>query len=609
MCHRRFGGGIATSYDGGLPTTGDAMRLQLNSMRSLTALALATSAVLPVLLLLSVGVFSNAAERSRVLDTQLQQATRLAAVNVEALVAEHRAVLSTVASIPALVEQFDETRVHPWLSLLRGPHTRFVSAAAARSDGALLAVNPEVNADGVRAFWRGTNIADRDYLYVAVQTRSSYVSAAFRGRSVDTKPILALSSPVIDRSTSEVLGILQGALLLESLHGAAAQALGERDDFELLLIDRTGATVGASAAYGLQPLDNAISHPAVAAAIAAGSNITFRWSVSAVSSYRGHGLSSEDGWTIIASASDAMLVDARRSDLIRATVTVLIVFAAVLLLAPWLARLITRPLHDLVRMMDGFDGQAAQTGSATETRMSRLVELRRVQQSFLSLAQRHAESTVQLQTSLDRQTELFERLEQVVAQQEQAIERRTAELQTALAALKDESLTDSMTGLANYRRYWRELPRIWEQCLRETEAFGIVTLDIDYFKPYNDTYGHQAGDDCLRRVSASFRDTFRDRAELVARSGGEEFIVVLRGKTPHAARNLAERARHAVRALEIPHKSSSVDTVVTISLGVCVCRPTPSLNPEAVVKKADEMLYDAKRLGRNQVALTELKAD
>lgn len=129
-------------------------------------------------------------------------------------------------------------------------------------------------------------------------------------------------------------------------------------------------------------------------------------------------------------------------------------------------------------------------------------------------------------------------------------------------------------------------------------------MDVDHFKAYNDHYGHQQGDACLRRMGDVLRATVRRAGELAARYGGEEFVVVMPGASLAQARETAQSILAAIRAEQMPHASSPVASVVTISLGVAAGTPSPAGNRERMLKEADLALYDAKHQGRNRVVLS-----
>jgi diguanylate cyclase (GGDEF)-like protein len=156
--------------------------------------------------------------------------------------------------------------------------------------------------------------------------------------------------------------------------------------------------------------------------------------------------------------------------------------------------------------------------------------------------------------------------------------------------------------MANRRRFNEALDAEWLRALRHEHPLGLIILDIDFFKLYNDTYGHQGGDACLQLVATALNIGRRGGSDLVARYGGEEFVLLLPDTDLQSTLVVAERVRVAVQALAEPHSGSS-HGIVTVSAGVASLVPTPRVKPADLVNAADAALYDAKREGRNCVTL------
>ena len=170
-----------------------------------------------------------------------------------------------------------------------------------------------------------------------------------------------------------------------------------------------------------------------------------------------------------------------------------------------------------------------------------------------------------------------------------------AQLAETVAQLHDLSQRDPLTGLANRRA----LDEYLEDLRHRNELFAVILVDIDSFKQFNDGYGHQVGDDCLRRVAAMLRASLRFTADRIARVGGEEFAIILPHTALEDARITGERMRKAIYGLRIPHAASTFDHVVTISVGVSASiGPT---SPSEMITEADRALYRAKANGRNRV--------
>jgi diguanylate cyclase (GGDEF)-like protein/PAS domain S-box-containing protein len=174
-------------------------------------------------------------------------------------------------------------------------------------------------------------------------------------------------------------------------------------------------------------------------------------------------------------------------------------------------------------------------------------------------------------------------------------------LQQANMKLDRLASIDSLTQIANRRRFDEILALEWRRMQRERLPLSLIMIDIDCFKIYNDTYGHQQGDDCLQSVAKSISQQSKRPADLVARYGGEEFVVVLPNTNTDGAAHLAEQMRKQVQLLNMPHKNSPVMPVVTISLGVSTLVPVSDCSPEQLLAWADQCLYQAKEAGRNRV--------
>ncbi|MDH5654343.1 MAG: diguanylate cyclase [Spirochaetia bacterium] len=183
---------------------------------------------------------------------------------------------------------------------------------------------------------------------------------------------------------------------------------------------------------------------------------------------------------------------------------------------------------------------------------------------------------------------------------EREISERTYELQRINSKLLELSLIDPLTNIGNRRRLDDFLQREWPIHAREGKPISFLFCDVDYFKKYNDCFGHQAGDECLKMIALTLRSVVTRPADLIARYGGEEFAAVLSDTDESGVYYVAEKIRKRIESLQIPHPDSFVSNFVTISLGFSTSIPSEDFRPDDLIRQADEALYAAKQQGRNR---------
>jgi diguanylate cyclase (GGDEF)-like protein len=201
----------------------------------------------------------------------------------------------------------------------------------------------------------------------------------------------------------------------------------------------------------------------------------------------------------------------------------------------------------------------------------------------------------------------LKRIEAHEQQLEVLVAERTHQLEEANKALVEMALRDSMTGVANHRHLMERLDEEWRRGIRARTHLSVVMCDIDYFKNYNDEYGHEMGNQCLSTVAQELTEALGRPGDLVARYGGDEFVMILSGSDADGARVLAETLPDRIEEKQIPHTGSPIAHYVTISVGVSTVIPAQEASPGDLISAADAALYEAKNAGRNCVRISEVK--
>ncbi|NRA52713.1 MAG: diguanylate cyclase [Gammaproteobacteria bacterium] len=184
---------------------------------------------------------------------------------------------------------------------------------------------------------------------------------------------------------------------------------------------------------------------------------------------------------------------------------------------------------------------------------------------------------------------------------------KTFALNEANKNLEKLSRIDGLTNIANRRSLDEYLSNEWERAIRQSRPISFIIIDVDYFKRYNDNYGHVAGDECLKKIAAQLESCVKRSGDLVARYGGEEFAIVL--IDTQQAEVVANRCCQAVSDLDLTHKHSDVTDNVTVSVGVCTALPLQGTHPNVIVELADQALYTAKKIGRNTVKICDYTSE
>lgn len=158
-----------------------------------------------------------------------------------------------------------------------------------------------------------------------------------------------------------------------------------------------------------------------------------------------------------------------------------------------------------------------------------------------------------------------------------------------------------MTQVSNRRRFDSYLQQEWDRAIQEQTPLSLILIDVDYFKRYNDSYGHQAGDDCLIQIAQTVQTAVAGSRDMVARYGGEEFAVILPEGSQERVYQVARQIQALVQDLAIPHRQSKVSSIVTLSLGIATLLPKSTFSVDELIAEADAAIYEAKARGRNRI--------
>lgn len=504
----------------------------------------------------------------------------------KALAAEARGVLDRQVSLLELGGR------HPWsslaaedarqrLALLAAGNPELRSLVAADADGRLLALMRDSLPPEVLRSRVGESIADRGYFNVALRERRGHVSEVLLGRLPGSEHIVALSAPILGTG-GDVLGVLQATLDLDLLDRRLESSLQRFP--HALVLDGSGQVVFASAtlgyARGSQPQGiDADMRAALAAAESSMVELDLLGKP-----HFAIGAPVREGWLAVALLPRQTLNQVVGEAAKLGGGVLLATLVAAWFAARWGSAWITRPVHTLSQAIRGLQPDSSNMRLGVAPDLPR--ELQPIASELESLAQREHEA--------------FARLDAALREREHEIERRTSALRRAVEALRDESRTDSLTGVGNYRAYRQWIEEGWREVAASGGLLGVLQVDIDHFKRFNDRYGHPKGDTCLRRIAELLTSEGQACRARVARTGGEEFTLICTRSERAELEALATRLVSAAAGLNLPHEDSPHHRV-TLSVGIASESWRAGTSPEEVIAAADAALYTAKRSGRNRM--------
>ena len=428
-------------------------------------------------------------------------------------------------------------------------------------------------------------VADREWFRAARDSRQPHVSDAYRARIYGSEALVAVSAPILRDGVFD--GVLQASIPIERYIRLRSDNLRRRG-FELLLLDRQDRVVHASAGLRWRFLE-ASGIPGAAirrGAAQPGQAGTMRGMAGLLRDGGDAYVSAvamRTGWVVAVIAPGQRLLASAwpRLGLLLGLIAVTMLGV---LFALWrMRRLLAASMGRLLASLHGY----ALGGTLDPSQLSRMPEeLQPLAGGIGDLAA--------------RMNAAFDELRQVLDQREQVIAERTESLRQAVSDLDRLSRTDALTGSLNYRGFLETGANLWREAGASNEPLSVLALDIDHFKRYNDLYGHAEGDGALRRFAGAVRSALLHADDVLARPGGEEFIVFLPGSTLEQAMKVGERVCQRVRDADIVHAASS-EGRMTVSIGIAT-RQSGDDEVEQMLRRADAALYRAKAAGRNRAS-------
>jgi len=555
------------------------------------ARVLVLAVVLPALALAAFFGWNEANARRAEAGERLHGITQWAGQDLDDYLSVHRAAVQVLADRRSEERDLAGTaRWHGDLRRLRSRYPAFAGMLAADARGMVLASDP------LPQQREGPQRIDEQAFFDQVRRSGDpRWSDAYRGSVAGHDAIVSVTTPL--RAGGRFAGVVSATVDVAAFVGMRADWLRTRG-CELLLLDRRNRVIFASAGVPHAPLDTFDATQLALDGDAAATPILHDVLRDGGDAYA-NAITLREGWRLVVMLPKSKL-DAQ---LLRGLLTMLgliaVVAAAVLTIVWWQMRRLGESVQRLLDRMQRFALDHASAPIASES-MPR--ELAPLADALNQLSERLGDAYRATSASLAEQRRLRESLEHVVDAREREIALRTRELRGAVAELDRLSRTDALTGCLNYRGFREVTAQLWHDARTSNKPLSALALDIDYFKAYNDRYGHPRGDAALTRFAGAVRSALYRGEDVVVRPGGEEFIVLLPDTTLEQAVHVGERVVASVRQADIVHAGSPLG-VLTVSIGVSCRMDDDGGDPEVMLGRADAALYRAKGGGRNRVSL------
>ena len=570
------------------------------SLRRQFARAMLLGVLIPALLMIAGLVWFNLSRERAGIDQRTRSVAVSAARDVDEFLAAHQAALNVLAQ--RRTEEGSADSAEGWsadLARLRRNYPGFLTVLVTDRNGQVRSSDP---APRVQSATRGS-VADRPYFTVPARTGQPYVSDAFRGRGLGTDPLIAIAAPL--RDADGFAGVVEGSVRTDTIAAARIGALHQRG-YEVLLVDGSGRVIQASPGTGLASLDpvEGSGFEAMLGTADAGDRMQRLRGVlaSSVGEERDAYAARADlgrGWQLLVLVPKQFLDREVAARVVAPIVLMLVFVLGILAASVQQMRTLQRGINGLVDTLRGFalGGTLSSAQGRAQPR-----ELQPIVAGVRELGDRLNVAYGDLQQALEGQRELAESRQQIVATREAEIETRTKELREAVSELDRISRTDALTGCLNYRGYKDVARGLWKAAGDGGQPLSVLAIDIDWFKAYNDRYGHQAGDNALRRFAGAVRSSLYGADDTLVRTGGEEFVVLLPRTSLAKAVEVADRVRESVVRAGIIHEDAPRG-MLTVSVGVATRDAGDGDDPDAMLRRADDALYQAKYAGRDRTSV------
>ena len=503
------------------------------------------------------------------LDISSQYLSRI----VDSYVDEHiSAIAQTANKLSAIAPENYGTA----LSKVHELYPGFLTMLIANQEAKLVASSPSALMDNITD--SNFSVADRSYFSQAFYNEILYVSPVFLGRGFGVDPIVAVSAPVYQTNSEKPVGIVEGSLNLNMFE--QAKVLADRGHkTNIVLTDENDNVIYADKGLGLTTLAK-FNFSIDEAKLKHKLMIVGEKGVNA-KRYLYRQVQLKNGWKIFVIVEHAQLLNLIEQQYLTIFMSLFLIFIFVVLLASQFAHTLNQPLAFALKELaqgDGKNGYKAIPHEAPTEFIALYTELKEAQSKLL----KHKFIL------------------------EEKVEKRTRELNKANKALKALANKDSLTGLYNRRYLENKFSELQAILSRNNATMVVAMLDLDHFKKLNDQYGHLIGDNCLEYVGQLMKKKFDRRSDIVARFGGEEFIVVAQHDEKYGVMQRLEELREDIARHCFPYDGENY-LGITVSIGVITAQASYSDNIDTWIHIADEQLYWVKENGRNKMSVSHLE--